>query len=164
MGHITKEIVYLAGIRVATTDILGPPFDEIDFARNVVTQHIVVENFVEWNVRIVDTDKNDSGFPTSVDKNLVEDFRHGNFPSLGIEINFSGHSFCIIKFNDSMCASVNVQRQITIRCQPSASIFDSSPENDVKFLRPLSTGGNEEKLRPVWWSTLLGRNFLVLLK
>lgn len=96
---------------------------------------------------IVDTDKNDSGFPTSVDKNLVEDFGHGNFPSLGIEINFSGHSFCVIKFNDSMCASVNVQRQITICCQPPASILNSSPENDVKFLRLLSNRGNEENLR-----------------
>lgn len=146
MGHIPKKIVYLAGIRVATSDILRPPFDEMDFARNVVTQHIVIENLVERNVWIVDTDKNDSSFPTSVDKNLVEDFGHGNFPSLGIKINFLGHSFCIIKFNDSMCASVNVQRQITVGCQPSASIFNSSPENDVKFLRPLSTGGNEEKL------------------
>lgn len=144
MRHIPKEIVYLAGIRVATSDILGPPFHEIDFAWNIVTQHIIVENFVEWNVRIVDTDKNDSGFPTSFDKNLVEDFGHGNFSSLGIEINFSGHSFCVIKFNDSMCASVNVQCQITICCQPPASIFNSSPENDVKFLRSLSNGGNEK--------------------
>lgn len=131
MRHSLEKVVHVASVREATADILGSPFDVLDATGDVFAEDVVTLNFLVWNVRIVHADKNDPGSLTAVDKHLVENLRDRNLLVVWIEINFPRYTFCIVKFDDSMCPAVNEQCYVSLSSQPSAPIFNSSPVMDV---------------------------------
>ena len=129
MGNFSEKIFYIASIGIASPNICRPPFNILDFTWNVFTKDVIFKNLIVWDVGVVNADKNDSGFFTIIDKNLVKDFWNGHFSIFVIKEDFLRVSFNVIKFNHSMCSGVNVQWNVTVCSQPSASIFNGSPAN-----------------------------------
>lgn len=114
MRNFLKKIIYIASVAKASSNILGSPFNVFYFLGYIIANDVIMEDLTERNVRIIDTDKNDSGILRLVDKDLVENFRDRNKLIVAIKVNFLRHSISVVKLKHAMGSCVDVQGNVPV--------------------------------------------------
>lgn len=116
-----QEIIDSTGVAESTLQVVLLPADVIYLAWNVGADNVAFLDLIECNVRIVDTDQNDSRVGSFVMENFVVKFWDGNGFSCAanIEENFAENIWRVLELGYSECSSVNVKIDVSVGSQGS---------------------------------------------
>ena len=115
MRYNLHKLINVTSITVAPANIVSLPINIIDLVGNVGANDIILFDFFESQMWVVNANKDNARAVRFVNKHFVVEFRCGNFPvgAVNIKENFLRASEIIVKFDNSISSSVNVDQDFS---------------------------------------------------